>query len=139
MRSFQEKLLGMLEDAAIKAGCEAVHAPVYANSGKILVQTKNPAFGAGPFQTIAYVDYVINNGQSTLCFNGNPISPADTSALFAINEDTKINAAVKKWQKLIAAGKQAGHPVETPESAKPSGEAPGIVAARAQRAAGINR
>lgn len=109
MISFQQKVLNAFERIAHEHYCDIVQEPNYANDGSLYVHRADDEF-----TPIAWVRYLFSQNQNTFCFNGNELSPADTSYLLKATEGAKIDAMLDKWRQLIEDGLEAGQAVETP-------------------------
>lgn len=108
MISFQQFILDIFQTHAHKHHCNLVQEATFANGGNIYAYVADSVF------PIAWLSYKFQAGHNTVCFNGNPLGPDETSYLFTALDGDTIDAMGWKWRQLIIDGLDAGEPVETP-------------------------
>jgi hypothetical protein len=141
MRGFQDKMLASLESVAEKRGFELVRVAGYANTGRVMVQKKDS------LQTFVFATYEFNSGHNIIRFDGADLGDhfegkaragqPQQAWLFKETEYEKIAALLVRWEELVL---EAHHIASDRRPQRSPGSlAPGMIAAREQHAAGINR
>ena len=104
MRSFQDKVLGLLQADAEAAGLEVVQEEEYGNKGRVLAQHPDE------FSVVAWFNYQFNSTGNGIYFDCDPFAlPYDTQGrcrkfnFQSTNSDT-IDSMRSYWNELLQEG-----------------------------------